>query len=128
MPTIDHLLVHKVTRTRRTGRRDRFQQQVDVNPQSAQDGEVAEYPCRAWMKSGGMVMQERSVDVFERYWVMYTALDVDILEDDSVSITDPGTGRVMLAKAKVSDSEVKYDMNGPHHLEFTLWNQGGPNS
>lgn len=128
MPGIEHLLVHRVTRTRRSGRRDRFHQKVDVNPQSPQTGATAEYPCRAYQKSGGMVMQERSVDVFERYWIMYTALDADILEDDSVTITDPKTGRMVLAKAKIASSEVKHDMNGPHHLEFTLWNQGGPDS
>lgn len=126
--TLSGLLLHEVEVYRRSGRTDRFGQPVDVNPRQHVAGEniVARYPCRAYMKSGGLVMQERSIDVFERRWIMYTELDADIREDDAVRIIDPVDGREILEISKISDSEVKYDSIGPHHKEFTIWNQGGP--
>lgn len=127
MPGIEHLLVHRVERHRRSGRIDRFNQPVDVNPrQNTADEATTEYACRAYQKSGGLSMQERSIDVFERRWIMHTALDADIQEDDSVRVYDPITGRELFGLSKIFSSEVKYDMQGPHHLEFTIWNQGGP--
>lgn len=122
------LLIHRVEVYARSGRKDRFGQPVDVNPRQHVAGETitATYPCRVWMKAGGLVMMERAIDTFERVYAMYTNLDAEIYEDDAVRVYDPQTNEEIIALAKVKDSESKYDGRGAHHKEFTIWVQSGP--
>lgn len=133
---LTHLLIHHVEVYRRAveeanpgvQKRDRFRQPLSVNPrQHTIRGEtlVGVYPARAWMSAGGLKMEERTIDTFERQFTMYTDVDVDINEDDSVRCLD-GDGRVIFGLSKIKDSEIKYDRFGPHHKEFTIWEQAGP--
>lgn len=110
-------------------KRDRFGQPLSVNPRQHEVGGeylVATYPCRSYMKTGGLLMEDRMVDVFQRVYMMYTELGALIYEDDAVRVLD-ANGKVLINLAKVQDSETKYDGIGPHHKEFTLWEQAGPN-
>jgi hypothetical protein len=77
------------------------------------------------MKSGGLLMEERYVDVFQRIFMLYAKHDVDIREDDAVRVTGQD-GHVIIGLAKVKDSEVKYNGSARHHSEFTIWEQAGP--
>lgn len=135
---IEALLIHKVEVYRRATesanpavqKRDRFRQPLAQNPrQHPIGGEtlIAIYPARAWQPSGGLKMEERTTDTFEREWKVYTSVGVDIREDDSVRCLD-GNGRVIFGLSKVKNSEVKYDRLGPHHCEFVAWEQSGPDS
>ncbi len=36
-------------------------------------------------------------------------------------------GKVLVRLAKIKDSETKYDGDGPHHKEFSVWEQAGAN-
>lgn len=127
------LLIHTVEVYRRRevdGKRvrDRFGQELSINPRQHEIGGetlVGTYPCRAYMKSGGLLMEERMVDVFQRIFMLYTDHTVDIREDDAVRVYGEN-GHVIIGLAKVKDSEVKYAMHTPHHAEFTIWEQAGP--
>ncbi len=121
---LEDLLVHQVEVHRRSGRRDRFGQQVDVNPRQHTVGEhVATYPCRLTRGTGGLTMQERAVDTFETTFRLYTSLDVDILSEDAVRVVD-GAGNELLGLSKIKNRSVASDGEGPHHLEFVIWSQG----
>ncbi len=77
------------------------------------------------MKSGGLLLNERMIDTFERYFVVYTGIDVDIQEDDALRCIGVD-GHVIFGLLKIMDSETKYDSTGPHHCEFTAMEQAGP--
>jgi hypothetical protein len=112
-----------------TAKLDRFGQPLSVNPRQHEVGGqtlVATYPCRAYMKAGGLVMMERAIDTFERVYEMFTDVDALIYEDDAVRILD-ADGEVLVDLAKIKDSETKFDSTGPHHKEFSVWVQSGPN-
>lgn len=121
----EQLLVHRVEVYHRQVRRDRLGQQVDVNPSLRSGPPDAVYACRAYQKSGGLAMQERSVDVFERRYMVHTGLDAEISETDAVRVVGAG-GEEIVQLSKVFSGETKYDGRGPHHKEFILFNQGGP--
>jgi hypothetical protein len=121
------LLPHTVQVFARSGRVDRFGQPVDVNPRKHREADIiGTYPCKAYMRSGGLVNQERSIDVFERVHEMFTELNADIQENDAVRVLDE-TGAVFINLAYIKDSETKYAGMRPHHKEFTLFEQSGPN-
>lgn len=135
MPLADTLLIHKLEVYRRAedgdGNRltDRFGQELAVNPRQHEVGGetlVHTYSCRAYMKTGGLLMNERMVDTFQRYFVVFTDIDVDINEDDACRCIGVD-GHVIFDLLKIKDSETKYDSRGPHHCEFTMWEQSGPN-
>ncbi len=122
------LLIHTVEVYRRTGRTDRFGQPESVNPRQHEIGGetlLARYPCRAYMSAGGLKMEERMIDTFERQFTMFTECGVDIREDDAVRVL-ASDGHVIFGLSKIKDSEIKYDSTGPHHCEFTVWEQAGP--
>lgn len=128
MPSIRPLLIHSLQVYRRSGETDRFNQPKSVNPRQHQvDGEslVHTYPCRAYMSAGGLVFNEKDIDTFERQFTVYTDIGVDIHEDDAVRCVGVD-GHVIFGLAKVKDSETKYDKTGPHHCEYTVWEQAGP--
>lgn len=120
------LLVHEVAVYRRSGRRDRFGQEIHVNPSLDPGDLVATYPCRLTRGRGGMVMKERAVDVFEVRFRLYTAPDVDIEEDDSVVVTDPYSGIELLPQSKITNKTYASDGRGVHHAEFDILVQRGP--
>lgn len=120
------LLVHTVEVYARSGRVDRFGQPVDSNPGQQGGTVLATYPCRAYLKSGGLNFEERQRDVFERAWEMFTELDADIREDDSVRVV-AADASVLVNKCIIKDVETVYDGTGPHHKEYALWEQDGPN-
>lgn len=127
MPFRD-LLIHTVEVYRRTGAADRFGQPQSVNPRQHQVGGetlVHTYPCRAYMNAGGLKFAERTIDTFERQFVVYTDIDVDISEDDALRVIGVD-GHIIIGLSKIKDSETKYDANGPHHCEYTVWEQAGP--
>lgn len=130
--TLEGLLVHRVEVHRRSGRTDRFGQPVDVNPTQHTEGQtVATYDCRLSRGrgdggGGGLAMQERSIDVFETRYVIYTDLDVDIREDDHVRVTDPSSGLVLLPLSKITNKAIASDGVGAHHLELEVRVQRGP--
>jgi hypothetical protein len=112
-----------------TAKLDRFGQPLSVNPRQHDVGGldlVATYPCRTYMKAGGLVMMERAIDTFERVYEMFTDVDALIYEDDAVRILD-ADGVVLVNLAKIKDSETKFDSTGAHHKEFMVWVQSGPN-
>lgn len=112
-----------------TQRVDRFGQPLSINPRQHQTGGetlVATYPCRVYMKAGGLIMAEKQIDTFERVWTMFTEVDAAIYEDDAVRVLD-ADGNVLINLAKVKDSDVKFDSTGSHHKEFSIWEQSGPN-
>lgn len=130
------LLIHTVEVYRRAAevgnpdeaKKDRFGQPLSVNPRQHQVGGenlIATYPCRAWMSAGGLKMEERTIDTFERQFTMYTGVDVDIRENDAVRALD-ADGRVIFGLSKIKDSDLKYNAGSPHHREFTIWEQSGP--
>jgi hypothetical protein len=123
----DALLIHTVEVYTRSGRTDRFGQAVDSNPRQHTAGEnvIATYPCRAYQKSGGMTMQERSIDVFVRIWEVFFGLDADIRENDAVRVL-AADGSVIINLAKVQSSATIYAAGAGHHKEFTIWEQSGP--
>ena len=123
---LSDLLVHRVEVYARSGRRDRFGQQKDSNPSQLVGDPIATYPCRVYMKSGGLEMEERNVDVFARVWEMFTDLDADIREDDAVRVLGQD-GTVLVTVAKIKDAETVFDGTGPHHKEFMVWEHTGPN-
>ncbi len=111
----------------RSGQVDRFGQPVDSNPRQNTLGRpIGSWPCKAYMKSGGLVNQERSLDVFERVHYVLTQLDCDLQENDAVRVLDQD-GEIFVHLAIVKDSEVKYAGLKPHHKEFCLIEQSGPN-
>ena len=111
----------------RSGQVDRFGQPVDSNPRQNKLGRlIGSYPCRVYAKSGGLVNQERSLDVFERVWAMLTELSADIQENDAVRVIAPG-GAIEVNLAVIKDSGVIYTGDKAHHKEFTLLEQSGPN-
>lgn len=121
------LLIHEVQVFRRSGKRDRFGQQVDVNPSQIDiSTPTATYPCRLSNPRGGLVMQERAVDVFEVRYVIFTATGVDLNEDDSVRVIDPRTDYELLPISKIALKKVVSDGTGVHHLEYEVWSQAGP--
>jgi hypothetical protein len=125
---LNQLLIHTVEVYRRSGATDRFGQPKSVNPRQHQVGGetlVHTYPCRTYMKSGGLLMNERMIDTFEKVNILYTDVGVDIREDDAVRVVD-ANGYETVGLCKIKDSEIKYDSRGPHHCEFTLWIQDGP--
>ena len=121
------LLIHTVEVYRRTGLKDRFGQPMSVNPRqniSAGEALVHVYPCRVDRGTGGLTMQERSIDVFETMWEMFTNPDVDIRTDDACRVLDEvGNELVPMAKCKVKSAAA--DSAHTHHLEFILWAQSG---
>ena len=122
------LLVHTVDVYARSGRKDRFGQPVDVNPRQHVAGEaiVATYPCRVYQRSGGLTTVERSIDVFERIWEMFTEADADIREDDAVRVTD-ADGNVLINLAKIKSEERVFASGlAPHHRQYAIWEQSGP--
>lgn len=129
------MLIHTVQVYRRTesspGVRvtDRFHQEESVNPRQHEvDGETLHgtYPCRLTRGRGGLTMMERSVDVFETRFKLYTMLNVDINADDAVRVLDE-TGAELLGISKIAIKSQAADALGGHHLEFDIWSQGGPN-
>jgi hypothetical protein len=107
---------------------DRFGQPKSVNPRQHQVGGetlVHTYKCRAFMSAGGLKFAERMIDTFERQFTVYTDLGVDINEDDALRCVGVD-GHIIFGLAKIKDSETKYDANGPHHAEYTVWEQSGP--
>jgi hypothetical protein len=121
------LLLQTVEVRRRSGNLDRFGQPVDINPSKTSAADVVgSYPCRVYTKSGGLVNQERSRDVFEDLRQIFTMPDADIQEDDSLTVTDTLTGAVVLPISKVKLKYVVYDGQGPHHLELDVIVQRGP--
>jgi hypothetical protein len=124
---LNQLLIHTLEVYRRTGETDRFGQPKSQNPrQHTVSGEtlIHTYPCRAYMSAGGLVMQERMIDTFERQFTVYTDIDVDIHEDDALRCVGVD-GHVIFGLSKIKDSETKYDARGPHHCEYTIWEQAG---
>ena len=121
------LLVHEVSVRRRSGRVDRFGQPVDINPgKLTAEDEVATYPCRLYTRSGGLVNQERSRDVFEELRRIFVLPDADINEEDALVVTDPLTGAELLPAAKVKLKHVVYASSEPHHIELDVIVQRGP--
>ncbi len=120
------LLPHRVEVYARSGKRDRFGQARDSNPSQLVGEPIATYPCRAYMKSGGLEMEERNIDVFARVWEMFTDVGADIREDDAVRVLG-SDGSVLVTIAKIKDAETVYDATGPHHQEFMVWEHSGPN-
>lgn len=125
---LDNLLIHRAKIYRRSARTDRFGQNVNQNPQSHTSEEtlIHTYPCRVNRGKGGLTMMERSVDIFEVTWTMYTGAGVDIREDDAVTVVDPQSGTELVTLAKVKVKSAAANMVGTHHLEFELWSQDGP--
>lgn len=133
MPFTD-LLIHTLEVYRRAQNpdgspvTDRFGQPESVNPRQHQVGGetlIHTYPCRAFMSAGGLVMAERVTDTFERQFTVYTDVDVDINEADALRCT-AADGHRIFGLSKIKDSETKYDSSGPHHCEYTVWEQAGP--
>ena len=120
------LLIHTVQVYARSGRTDRFGQPVDSNPSQVSATPTSTYPCRAYRKTGGRVMQERSIDVFEKPWMIFTETSADIYEDDIVRVVD-ADGNELLDKSAITYAETVYDGAGAHHKEFTIIEQSGPN-
>jgi hypothetical protein len=126
--SFEALLIHTVQVYRRTGAVDRLGQPESINPrQHTIDGEtlIHTYPCRAFMSAGGLRMNERMTDTFERQFTVYTSVDVDIHEDDALRAIGVD-GHIIFGLSKIKDSETKYDSTGAHHCEFTIWEQAGP--
>lgn len=133
--SFERLLIHSLEVYRRqteddgvTRKTDRFNQELSINPRQHEvDGEtlIHRYPCRAFMSAGGLLMNERMVDTFERQFTVYTSTDVDIREDDAVRAVGVD-GHIIFGLSKIKDSETKYDSSGPHHCEYTIWEQAGP--
>lgn len=132
------LLIHTVQVYRRTTeaadptvqKKDRFGQPLSVNPRQHTVGGselVGTYPCRAYMSAGGLKMEERMIDTFERQYTMFTEVNVDIREDDALIVTD-ADGRVIFGRSKIKDSDLKYNAGQPHHREFAIWEQAGPDT
>jgi hypothetical protein len=122
------LLIHELQVYRRTGEVDNFGQPKSINPRQHEiDGEtlVHTYPCRAFMSAGGLRMNERMIDTFERQFTVFTSIDVDINEDDALRAIGVD-GHLIFGLSKIKDSETKYDSTGPHHCEYTIWEQAGP--
>lgn len=119
------LLVHEVEVYARSGRTDRFGQARDSNPSQISSTVLATYPCRAYLKAGGLDMEERNIDVFIRVWSMFVEPTADIREDDVVRVLG-SDGELRVNRAKIKDVEVVYDADGPHHKEIALWEQSGP--
>ena len=126
---IHTLKVYRRTETNGVRDTDRFGQELAVNPrQHESDGEtlVHTYKCRAYQKSGGLLLNERMVDTFQRYFMVYTEIDVDINEDDALECLGVD-GHSLFGLLKIQSSETKYDSRGPHHCEFVCIEQSGPN-
>jgi hypothetical protein len=124
----EQLLIHTLEVYRRTGATDRFGQPQSVNPRQHEVGGetlVHTYPCRAFMNAGGLEFNERDIDTFSRQFCVYTTVDVDINEDDALRCIGVD-GHIIFGLLKIKDSETKYDSKGPHHCEFTCWEQAGP--
>jgi hypothetical protein len=131
---LEGLLCHTVQVYRRTvaedtGERkvDRFGQQLATNPQQHQvDGQTlhATYRCRVTRSRGGLLQEERMVDVFQQMWTMYTDLDVDIMTDDAVRVLDEN-GNELVPRAKIKTKSTATGYAGSHHFEYQLWAQSG---
>lgn len=120
------LLVHRLQVYARSGKRDRFGQRADTNPTELTGDPVATYNCRAYMKAGGLEMEERNIDVFSRVWRVFLEPTADVYEDDACKVIDVD-GTVLVATAKVRDIQPKHDSLGVHHIELDLWEHAGPN-
>jgi len=108
--------------------RDRFGQPLTINPRQHEVGGetlVHTYPCRAYKKTGGLLNNERMTDTFERYYEMFTETGVDIREDDAVRCID-ANGNLVFERGKIRYVEPVYDGFGPHHVEYVVWIQDGP--
>lgn len=129
--SLDALLIHTAEVYRRpvdaegNPQVDRFGQAKGTNPSTITTAADTTYPCRAYAKSGGFVMQERAIDVLQNRFIVFTLPGADIYEDDSLRIVD-ATGHEVVPKSKVSSRDDVYDSTGLHHLEFELWVQMGP--
>lgn len=130
------LLIHTVEVYRRTTeaadptvqKKDRFGQPLSVNPRAHTTGGetlVHTYSCRAYMSAGGLKMEERMIDTFERQFTVFTEVEVDIREDDALRVLD-ADGRVIFGLSKIKDSDLKYNSGQAHHREFAVWEQAGP--
>lgn len=120
------LLIHTLEVHQRTGRIDRFGQQVDVNPTRNTAGQVVtSFPCRLTRGKGGLVMRERAVDVFEKRYTIFLEPDAGVTEDDAVRVID-ASGNELLPLTKVENKTMAYDGVGAHHLELHVWSQRGP--
>lgn len=132
---LEGLLCHTVQVYRRqleadTGKRkvDRFGQQLAVNPQQHEiDGQtlIATYPCRVTRPRGGLLQEERMVDVFQQLWTMFTSTEIDIESDDALRVLDEN-GNELVPRAKVKRKMPTAGFAGLHHYEFLLWAQDGP--
>ncbi len=121
----EDLLIHTVEVHRRSGRIDRLGQPVDVNPRQHDQGEpVTTYRCKLTRASGGLTMEERSIDVFQYRWKLYTELGVDIRTDDAVRVLDENMVEIM-PLSKITNKSVSAGLSG-HDLEFIIWTQQGP--
>ncbi len=121
------LLVQKVQVFARSGRTDRFGQPKDSNPSQITGSPVATYPCRINLKSGGLEMEERNIDVFARVWLMFVKLDASVNENDVVRVIGSDGSTVVVTSAIVKDVETINDSTGPHHKEILVWERTGPN-
>ncbi len=120
------LFIHTVEVFRRSGELDRLGQAVDVNPSQYEPGTgIASYPCRLDPGKGGLVMQERAIDVFEVRYMVYTHPDVDIREDDALRVTGV-FGEELMPPSKVVLKNFSYGEKLPHHLEILCISQRGP--
>ena len=124
---IDDLLVETVQVYARSGRTDRFGQAKDSNPSQITGSPVATYPCRVNLKSGGLEMEERNIDVFARIWQMFVKPDANVNENDVVRVLGSDGSTVLVTSAIVKDVETVYDGVGPHHKEILVWERTGPN-
>jgi hypothetical protein len=118
------LLCHTVEVYRRSGDVDDLGQPVDANPSQMSGPPTATYPCRLNPKSGGLAMEERSLDVFVQRYTLYTEM-VDIHEDDAVRVLDEN-GAELLPISKIYSTNVATGFGGSDHLEIELLSQTGP--
>ncbi len=127
------LLCHTVEVYRRSARLDgppgdvdRFGQPEDANPSQMPDDQLTHtFRARLQPKSGGLTMEERSIDVYTTTLTLYTEM-VDIIEDDILRVLDEN-GVELLPKSKIYSKDVAVGFGGSDHLEITLITQSGPN-
>ncbi len=121
----EDLLPHTVEVYRRSGETDDFGQPVDANPsQIDTSSPTATYPGRLVNKSGGLTMEERSLDVFVTRFTLFTGV-VDIIESDAVRVLDID-GSEILPVAKIESKDLHHAFGTPHHLEISIVTQSGP--
>lgn len=112
------LLLQEARVSRRVEGTDRFNQ-----PKQTYQPQVTA-PCRLTSGDGGETNTERSTDVYVVRHKLFLAPDVDVQEDDVVTVWDGDVQ--LLPETQVLLKRVVYDGRGPHHIECVLEVQRGP--